>query len=73
MERKQEQEIRDFLEKIGLAYSSIDYDAHRRGLQIRSLFFIVAYAEGDFKTHLKNSLTDLVILCEDYIRKIDEN
>ena len=73
MERQKEQEIRDYLEKIGLEYSSLNYDAHGRGLQIGTLFSIVAYAERNFKLHLKESLKDLIDLCEDYIQKIDEN
>jgi len=73
MERKQEKEIRDYLEKIGLQYSAIEQDEGSGKYYIGSLFKTIAFIEGDFKWNLKCSLKDVISLLEDYIRKIDEN
>jgi len=73
MERQKEQEIRDYLEKIGLQYSAIEQDEGSGECYIGSLFKTIALIGGDFKQNLKCSLKDAISLLEDYIRKIDEN
>ena len=77
MERKQEKEIKDFLRKIGLEYSTLNFDDEEGKYYIDSIFrtfcFIGALG-GEFKLNLIDSLKDLRDLCEDYIQKIeDEN
>jgi len=72
MERKKEQEIRDYLDKIGLQYGSIHQNDDGMPY-IGLLFQTIAYITGDFKLQLKDSLKDLISLCEDYTQKIDEN
>lgn len=71
MERKQEQKIRGYLDKVGLQYGLIhqnDDGIYYVGL----LFQTIAYMTGDFKIQLQDSLKDLIHLCEDYIQKIEE-
>jgi hypothetical protein len=71
MERQKEQEIIDFLKKIGLNYSI--YAQNKEGKEvITSSFTVITFTEGNFKSNLKDSLRDLTILCDDYIKKIDE-
>ena len=72
MERQKEQEIRDLLEKFGLGSSSIHQDKQGK-FYVGSLFQTVTFIEGDFKHNLRNSLKDMIVLCEDYIQKIDED
>lgn len=72
MERQKEQEIRDYLDKIGLQYGCIHQNED--GIPYVGLVFqTIAYMTGDCKRQLKDSLKDLISLCEDYILKIDEN
>jgi hypothetical protein len=71
MERKKEQEIRCFLEKIGLDYSDIHQHTNS-AFCVESLFKTTAFVEGDFKRNLIVSLKDVIMLCELYIQKIEE-
>lgn len=71
MERQKEQEIRDYLEKIGLQYGLIHQDENSVPY-VGLLFQTIAYITGNFKLQVKDSLKDLISLCEDYIQKIDE-
>lgn len=73
MERQKEQEVREYLEKIGLQYSAIEQDEGSGEYYIGSLFKTIAFIGGDFKWNLKCSLKDVISLLEDYIQKIDEN
>ena len=72
MTREQEQEIRKFLKKIGLQHSEFETDEDGR-TYVRTAFSIGTYIITNFKQNLKNSLKDLIDLCEFYTQKINEN
>lgn len=80
MERQKEQEIKDFLKKVGLEYSTLNFDAEEGKYYIESIFrtfvFISDFGKG-VGISLRDSLMDLRDLLEDYIQKIpkeiDEN
>jgi len=72
MTREQEQEIRNFLKKVGLQHSEFHTDEDGR-TYVATAFSIGTYIITNFKQNLKNSLKDLSNLAEDYILKIDEN
>lgn len=72
MKEEHKQEIRDFLKKIGLEHSEFTKDDGGRTYIVTS-FKIGTYIITNFKQNLKNSLKDLINLCESYIQKVDES
>ena len=71
MTRKQEQEIIEFLKKVGLQHSEFEQDEESRTYVVTS-FKIGTYIITNFKQNLKSALKDLANLCESYITKIEE-
>lgn len=75
MDKKVKKEIEDFLQKIGLEYSTLGFDEDRSKYYIYSLFRTFAFINESgkgFKLNLISSLKDMRDLCEDYIQKIKD-
>lgn len=74
MKTNKQKEIEEFLEKIGLEYSSVTY-CTPMVLEVRSLFQTIAFVEqrADIKKPLLFAIDELIELLEDYKKKINEN
>lgn len=71
MERQKEQEIRDYLKKVGLDCARISQEGSE--FMVVSTFKTGAYIKGNFKKNLVSSLEDLINLTRAYIQNINEN